>query len=144
MQPRDPGSGLLWPRRCALFTPGHTPHVIAIKVCLRKEPRRGHLLYVEGNVVAIDFQDYVEQFRNHEPERLLDIVGLDGPVRVFGSILQGRTNYCWSIAQAEKQWEPCNSEPLTVTTPEALAERLGTHGGFLVSGADIQESWRRR
>jgi hypothetical protein len=135
-QPIDPGSGFLWPRRCELHLAGHTPHVIQVKVCLRREPRIGKLESVKGNVVAVDFGDHVGQFRNHETERLLEIVGIGGTVRAFSSILQGWTDHCWSIAEVEAPWIPCNNEPLTATGPVALAERIRTHGGFLVLGAE--------
>ena len=134
-QPRDPESGYLWPRRCELYLAGHTPHPTQVNVCLRQEPRFGTLRSVEDNVLAVDFGDHVEKFRNHETERLLEIVGLGRTVRAFSSILQGWTNHCWSIARNEVPWIPCSIEPLTATTPGALAQRLRTHGGFLVPGS---------
>ena len=103
-------------------------------MCLRGEALAGKLRSVDGNVIAVDVGDHVEQFRNHEPERLLEIVGIGGPVRVFSSILQGWTTHVWSIARAADPWTPCNNEPLTASTPEALAERIETHGGFFVPG----------
>lgn len=137
--PRDPKTGFLWPRRCQLYVPGHTPHVIQVKLSWRESPRIGRLLSVDGNVIDVDLGKHVEQFRNHEPERLLEIVGIGRTVRVFSSILRGGSNYCWSIAQAEAPWTPCNNEPLTATTPEVLAERMKTHGGFLVPGAEVMK-----
>ena len=136
-QPRDPRSGFLKPRRCELYVAGHTPHVIQVEVCLRRVPLVGKLRSVDGDVVTVDVGDHVEQFRNHEPERLLEIVGIGGTVRIFSSILQGWTNHVWSIARATDPWRPCNDEPLTATTPEALAERIRTHGGFLVPGHEV-------
>ena len=136
-RPRDPKSGFLKPRRCELYVAGHTPHVIQVKVCLRGEALAGKLQSVVGNVITVDAGDRVERFRNHEPERLLEIVGLGGTVRVFSSILQGWTNHVWSIARAADPWRPCNDEPLTATTPEALAERIRTHGGLLVPGDQV-------
>jgi len=140
--PRDTKSGFLKPRRCELYVAGHTPHVIQVKVCLRQEPLAGKLRSVDGNVITVEFGDDVEQFRNHEPERLLEIVGIGGTVRVFSSILQGWTNHVWSVSPAADPWLPCNNEPLTATTPEALAERIRTHGGFLVPGAEVLRDLR--
>ena len=99
---------------------GHTPNVVQIKVCLRKTPRKGKLLGVEDNVISVDFQDQIVRFRNHEPERLLEIIGVGGTVRIFSSILQGRSGYCFCIVDADAQWIPCDDEPLSSTTPGAL------------------------
>lgn len=140
-QPRDPKSGLLWPRRCERYVRGHTPHIIQVKLSWREEPRIGRLLSVDDNIIDVDFGSHFEQFRNHEPERLFEIVGVGKTVRVFSSILKGGRGYCWSIARADAPWQPCNNEPLTATTPEALADHIDTHGGFLVPGVEVQESW---
>ena len=106
-------------------------------MCLRGEALTGRLRSVDGDVIDIDVGDHVAQFRNHEPERLLEIVGLGGTVRVFSSILQGWTNHVWSIARAADPWTPCNNEPLTATTPGALVSRIETHGGFFVPGDEV-------
>jgi hypothetical protein len=139
-QPRDPRSGFLWPRHCERYVPGHTPHVIQVKLSWRESPRLGELLSVDANVIDVDLGNRVEQFRNHEPERLLEIVSIGKPVRVFSSILMGGTDYCWSIARAEVPWAPCENEPLRPRTQEALAERMVTHGGFLVPGDEVLHS----
>ena len=140
-QPRDPRSGFLWPRHCERYLPGHTPHIIQVKLSWRESPRTGKLLSVHGNLIDVALGNHVEQFRNHEPERLLEIVGIGETVRVFSSILKGRRDYCWSLARAETLWAPCDSERLTATTSEALAERIVTHGGFLVPGVEVLEGW---
>ena len=100
-RPRDPTSGFLKPCPCELYVAGHTPHVIQVRVCLGGEARAGKLRSVDGNVIAVEVGDHVEQFRNHEPERLLEIVGTGGTVQVFSSVLQGWTKHVWSIAPAK-------------------------------------------
>ncbi len=119
-QPRDPEDGFLWPRRCGRSGSGHTPNVVQIKVCLRDTPRKGKLLGVEDNVISVDFGDQIVRYRNHEPERLLEIVGIGGTVRVFSSLLQSWSDYCFSILDADAQWIPCDDEPLRSTTTGAL------------------------
>jgi hypothetical protein len=95
------------------------------------------------NVLSIDFGDATKQYQCHDPERLLDIVGIGGEVQVCESysIVRFRHSasgsYCFSILDAEKPWSPCDYQPLRATTPEALAERIETHGGFSVPGHQI-------
>jgi hypothetical protein len=75
-----------------------------------------------------------EQYRNHEVERLVEIVGLGGEVRICESysILRGGGDYCFSIGAGE--WVECDDEPLTSTSAESLVDRLKSHGGFVVAG----------
>ena len=44
---------------------------------------------------------------------------------------------CFSISSVDKPWTPCDFEPLRSATPEALAERARTHGGFVVPGSQV-------
>jgi hypothetical protein len=75
----------------------------------------------------------------------VEIVGIGGPVRVCAtgySILRydhgDRSSSCFSIAHVEEPWSECDEAPLATTTAEALAERMRTHGGFLVPAASIK------
>jgi hypothetical protein len=110
------------------------------------EPHRpGHLIAVEGNKITVDFGEEVKHYRNDDVERLVDIVGIGGEVLVREDfdILRYRTSHfeshCFSIADAEEPWILCDTTPMTSTTPEALAERLTTHGGFLVPGKLLED-----
>jgi hypothetical protein len=140
IDPRDPESGWLWPRRCELYREGHTVHPTQVRVCHRSPVRLGRLESVEGNLITVRYDDAVVCFRNHEPERLTEIVGVGGVVRSFSSILQGATNHCFSILQSDRPWIPCDHEPLRSFSPDALADRLASHGGFLVPGAMAGEA----
>ena len=128
--------------RCELYQAGHTVHHIQA-IRSHGEPHRpGRLTGVLGNVLRVDFGDEIKRYRNHDTDRLVDLVGIGGGVRVCQGyvILRGAGNYCFSILGADEPWIPCDQESLTSFTAEALAERLQTHGGFLVPGPDVLDA----
>jgi hypothetical protein len=135
-RPRDPETGRRRPRKCDLYIAGHTVHWIQAIRSHDVANRRGHLVAVEGNAITADFDGEYERYRNHDPQRLLEIIGIGGTVIVCSrySLLKSGGGYCFSIVDAEDPWRPCDCKPLTSATPEALAERLETHGGFVVPG----------
>jgi hypothetical protein len=136
-RPRDPVSGVLKPwRNCQFYRAGHTVHHIQAIRSIPEAHRNGRLVAVDENRITIDFGDEAADYRNHDTERLVDMVGIGGNVRICERfvILRGMGDYCFSIAGADEPWTPCDTTPITSMSPEALAERLKTHGGFLVPG----------
>ena len=127
--------------RCELYRAGHTVHHIQALRSVGEANREGRLTEVLGNVISVDFGGVTRQYRNHDTDRLMDLIGVGGTVRVCEGydILRGAGDYCFSVLDADEPWVPCDHEPLTSFTPEALAERLETHGGFLVPGAAVVE-----
>jgi hypothetical protein len=132
---RDPETGHLKLRVCERYTSGHSVHYIQAIHSYGKPHRAGQLVDVTDNVLTVDFGEETKQYQTHDPERLLDIVGISGDVRVCDcyTILR-RRNSCFSISDIDGPWVPCDYEPLRSTTPEALAKRVETHGGFTVPG----------
>jgi len=128
--------------RCELYQAGHTVHHIQALRSHGQPHRQGTLTGVVGNVLTVDFGDEIKRYCNHDTGRLVDLVGIGGKVRVCQGyvILRGAGNYCFSILDADEPWIPCDHEPLTSFTPEALAERLQTHGGFFVPGPDVLDA----
>ncbi len=122
---------------CELYQAGHTVHHIQANRSAGEPHRQGSLTEVRDDVITVDFGNEIRRYRNHDPDRLVDIVGIGGSVGVCERyvILRGNGGYCFSILDADKPWVPCDYEPLTSFTPEALARRMETHGGFLVPGA---------
>jgi hypothetical protein len=122
--------------RCELYQAGHEVHYIQARRSFAKPHRRGTLTEVLGNVITVDFEDEIKRYRNHDPDRLVDIVGIGRTVRVCERyvILRGNGGHCFSIQEADEPSVPCDHEPLTNFTLEALVERMQTHGGFLVPG----------
>ena len=47
--------------------------------------------------------------------------------------------YC--IIDADEPWVPCDYSPLTSASPEKVAERIRTHGGFMVPGQQLLEGF---
>ena len=147
-QARGPETGFQPPRRCTLYFGGHTVHHIQALRSADKPHTAGRLAGVEDNVISVAVGHEIRRFRNHEAERLLEIVGLGGEVRICAdfSILRfdwkNGTNSCFSIAEVDEEWSECDTTPLTDTTAEGLAERIRTHGGFLVPGVSIKASGR--
>ncbi len=127
---------------CELYQAGHTVHHIQANRSAGEPHRHGTLTEVLGNVITVDFGNEMGRYRNHDPDRLVNIVGIGGAVEVCERyvILRGNGGYCFSIQDADEPWIPCDHEPLTSFTPEALAERLETHGGFLVPGDALVEA----
>jgi len=127
---------------CELYQAGHTVHHIQANRSAGAPHRQGTLTEILGNVISVDFGDEIRRYRNHDPDRLVDIVGIGGSVGVCERyvILRGNRGYCFSILDADEPWVPCDHEPLTSFTPGALAERLETHGGFLVPGVAVEDA----
>ena len=132
-RPRDPVTGYLTPRfHCEMYSAGHNVHWIQALRSSEAQVEHGWVEEIEGTLITIEFPDRIEQFRHHDPERFREMVG-HGPVRVAtGWALLRWADYCFSIARDDGSWPPCRNDPLTVVTPDALAERLRTHGGFSV------------
>lgn len=145
---RDPKTGQLKPRRCGLYVPGHVVHYIQAIHSAGEPHLGGHLIAVEDNIIIInvDYGNKVRRLRYHDVEGLVERVGIGGRVGFCKeySILRhpgrGQSGACFSVADAEAPWIPCDNTPLTSTTPEALAERLRTHGGFTVPGRSVIDS----
>ena len=142
---RDPESGHLRLRHCQLYIPGHSVHWIQAKKSYGEPHREGRLTAVDGDIVTVDFGDEVKKYRQCDPDRLLDIVGIGGGVGVCErySILRTPSrdgHYVFCIADVDEPWVPCDYSPLTSASPEALVERLETHGGFMVPGLQVLET----
>jgi hypothetical protein len=136
---RDPKTGYLTPGHCELYIPGHSVHWIQAKHSFGEPHRDGRLTDAEDNVITVDFGDEVKRYRNCDPERLWEILGIGHSVRVCEgySILRAWNNYVFCIVDADEPWVPCDYSPLTSATPEALVKRMETHGGFFVSGQQV-------
>ena len=126
--------------KCDLYIPGHLVHWIQAKRSGDETPRTGKLVGVDDGIITVEYLDKIGRYRNHRAHDLAKIAEPGTKVRVFerygllGVDLDNRTTKMFCIADAEKPWVPCSYQPLTSVTPEALAERLNTRGGFSVPG----------
>jgi hypothetical protein len=134
------------PFPCELYTAGHTVHWIQVFHSAGEPHRSGRLIAAEDNKITVDFGDEIKEYRNHEIERLVEIIGIGGTVRICQRfvILQGGGTYCFSFADADEPWVPCDNTPLTSFDAGSLAERLTTHGGFDVPGRAVLEAIEAR
>jgi hypothetical protein len=126
------------PKRCTSYHSGHTVHWIqALHVANKPEvearTRWGVIQSISGEVIEIRFDDGdVVRYRNHEMGRLSVVTGGSGPVSVNDQYSLLRAGgFCFSVARdAGRPLQPCGTDEDAGTDPEALAERLHTHGGF--------------
>lgn len=131
---RDSVTGFLGLLRCELYLLGHTVHWIQANKSAGEPHRTGGLVHVEGNTLTVDFGDELKTYRNHDVERMVEIIGVGGTIQACERfcLLKNVAGYCFSIVDADRPWTPCDFEPITSFSPEALAERLQTRGGFSV------------
>lgn len=129
-------------KRCTLYAAGHTVHWIqalhsANKPEVARRTRTGTLIAVDGEVLMISFgaDGEPERFRNHEPERLRAIARrLPTAVSLNDQYCLLRVGtYCFSVKQATSgPLGRCPVDDPPDSSPETLAERTRTHGGFSV------------
>jgi hypothetical protein len=131
-------------RRCQLYQDGHTVHYIQANRSAGRPHRKGQLINVDGHDITIDFGDEIKRYRNHHADQLLEVVGIGGLAKVceeyviLRSPIDHYQNHCFSISSVDDPWVPCDFEPLRSTTPQALADRIETHGGFVVPGRSVR------
>jgi hypothetical protein len=133
-------------RHCQLYVPGHTIHYLQAIKSTGQHHQWGILIGITWDMILVEYLDRVGVYRNHKAEELLRVADLGDQVRVCEkfSILriagERNCNHCFSVVDADAPWRPCDFTPLTDASPEALAERLITHGGFLVPGRAVLDA----
>ena len=131
--------------KCDLYLPGHLVHWIQARRASEVTPRIGTLVGVADGIITVEYLDKIGRYRNHRAHELAKIAEPGTKVRVFERFsllsvdLDNRTTKMFCIADADKLWVPCSYQPLTSVTPEALAERLNTRGGFSVPGRLLKD-----
>jgi hypothetical protein len=125
---------------CDLYLPGHCVHWIQARKASETTPRTGRLVEINDGVISVEYLDKIGRYRNHHPEDLLEVAQPGAKVRAFegfglpGVDINHFTTRMFCIADADRPWTPCSTEPMTSVTPEALAQRLQERGGFIVPG----------
>lgn len=142
---RDPQTGFLRPRHCQMYFAGHSVHWIQALRSSDKAHRSGRLLDVDGQILTIAFGGEVKRYRNCDPKRLLEIVGTGNRVFICEpwSIMRAINDYCFSIADADHPWVPCDDSRITPASPDALASRPDTRGGSVVSLSEVVKHFDR-
>ncbi len=145
----DPDNRALTPGgSCDLYGPGHNVHWIpALKSAgnaAAEERTRTTLVVAADGVIVVSLADGdLVRYRTHstrrirriakpgdemivcESHRILGVPGPRGATRMF------------CIALDRDELQPCSVSPVTVATPDALAEQLATRGGFSVPGHHV-------
>jgi hypothetical protein len=131
-------------RRCALYTPGHQTHLIQAKLARDDDPAK----YRHGVVVAVqddgwstlDVDGELLRFWNHDPQwvrRCFEEAGWQVGLPGYG-LLHARSarggRYC--ICVSADGPTPCAPPSAAGSSVAGLVERVMSHGGFLVSGAE--------
>lgn len=134
--------GVIWPSACTRYQPGHTPHFIQANRSAEARLYKGRLVEVDGTLITLRFADRDKHYRNHDPERLLQIAPLGSMVRISEewSLGRGRHGHCFSIAPPNQAWLECDFRSSSSASLEALLERIESHGGFLVPTGGL-EGW---
>ena len=128
---------------CDLYLPGHQWHWIQARKSADARGSYGKLVEVGEDAIVVEYLDRVGHYRNHHAGKILNSSDLGAKVRVverfhmLGVDLPNGRHGGFCIALETDKWTPCSYEPLTDVTPEALAERLGTRGGFSVPGESV-------
>ncbi len=134
--------------KCDLYLPGHCVHWIQSRKASEVTPRCGTLVEVTDTVITVEYLDKVGHYRNHDAGRILKVAKPGTKVRVsedyglLGVDMDHYTYRCFCIADTDRPWTSCSYEPMVATTPEALAERLASRGGFSVSGR-VVKGWSK-
>lgn len=131
------------PVECDLYLPGHRTHWIQLRRASAQRHRWGRLVAVDDDVISVAYLDDVARYRNHQAGNLLDVaapgtkVAVSERYRMLRVDVAQRTSKCFCIAVGDDSWTPCSYEALISVTPQSQSERLSTHGGFTVVGAEV-------
>jgi hypothetical protein len=107
-RPRDK-NGVLLPKQCHRYGAGHVVHWIAGNGSAGAHHLKGVLLSANGYIITVDFGTETRQYRNHDPERLIEIVKIGGRVAVCEEwvIMRSRSGFVFSLADPESPWSRC-------------------------------------
>jgi hypothetical protein len=130
-------------KRCALYTPGHQPHLIQAKLARDVHPteyRHGSVVSVQDNGwIAVAVGSELLRFWNHDAARARRCfeessgqVGLPGYGLLHAHHAHGR--YCISVSHDGPT--PCAPPSTAGSGPTGLFEQVMSHGGFIISGIE--------
>src|SRR5450759_3371914 len=154
----EPGSALIVSRnsanaapdrvdqaKCALYTPGHRTHLIQANLARDDDPakyRHGTVVSVQNDGwITLDVDGEALRFWNHDPawvrrcfEESDGQVGLPGWNLLHAPSASGG-RYC--ICLADYGPTRCAPPSTAGSSPAGLFEQVISHGGFMVSGAEV-------
>jgi hypothetical protein len=125
---------------CDLYLPGHLVHWTQAKKAAEHKFSWGRLEAVDAAVVTVRYLDRIGRYRTHDTAELAfysaegDKISVCEPYGVLRYDLDDRRTLLVGVADADAPWVSCRYEPLEEITPDTLAERIRTRGGFSVPG----------
>lgn len=131
-------------KRCALYTPGHQPHLIQTKLARDGDPakyRHGTFVSVlDDGWITVDMAGELLRFWNHDPVRVRRCfedsggqVSLPGWHLLHALKGDGRRT---CICVSNDGPTPCAPPSSAGSSSAGLFGLVISHGGFLVSGAE--------
>ena len=123
---------------CDLYLQGHLVHWVQAKKATEHRFSWGRLEAVEEQTVTVRYLDRVGRYRTHDTAELAfytsvgDKLSVCEPYGVLRYDIDDRRTLLVGVTDADAPWEPCRYRPLEQITPDTLAERIRTHGGYSV------------
>src|SRR5271156_4539556 len=123
---------------CDFYRPGHLVHWIQARKASEPPASWGKLGEVDEGWITVNYLDRTSRYRNHDAAAVLaiaepgDKVRVSEPYRMFGVELANHVHKGFCVALESDEWIPCSYDPLVDVTPDALADKLNTRGGFSV------------
>ena len=101
---------------CRLYHPGHRAHYIQIRVVYgRTEPEPVTVQSVDGDVVALQVDDALRRYRNHDAALVRLAVDRCGPRATLRETLlcfpTDRCDYVFNLQSVENPWQECWPAP---------------------------------
>lgn len=125
---------------CDLYLRGHLVHWIQAKKAAEHKFSWGRLEALDKETVTVRFLDRVGNYRTHDTAELAfyattgEKVGVCEPYGVLRYDIGPGRALLVGVTDSTAPFEPCRYRPLEQITPDTLAERIRTHGGFSVLG----------
>jgi hypothetical protein len=134
---------------CDLYLPGHNVHWIpalkAVGNAAEDQRTRATLVVAaDGVIVASHADGGLVRYRTHSTDQIRRIATPGDEVivcesyRILGIPGPRGATRMFCIALDRDELRPCSASPITAATPEVLAERLATRGGFSVPGQELR------
>jgi hypothetical protein len=121
---------------CDLYLPGHLVHWVQAKKASEHKFSWGRLEAVEEPIVTVRYLDRVGTYRTHDTAELAfyasigDKISVCEPYGVLRYDIDDQRTLLVGVADADAPFEPCQYRPLERITPDVLAERIRSRGGF--------------
>ncbi len=123
---------------CDLYLRGHLVHWVQAQKAAEHKFSWGRLEAVDKGIVTVHYLDRIGRYRTHDTAELGfyavpgDKIGVCEPYGVLRYDFDARRTLLIGVADPAAPWEPCRYEPRERITPDTLAERIRTRGGFSV------------